>query len=143
MKAKVIKTPQEHEAALARIEEIFGARPGTPEGDELELLSLLVELYEAEQFPIDWPEPVAALRFRMEQQDLKQKDLVPFIGSAAKVSEVLTGQRGLSLTMMRNLVSGLGIPPEVFLHSPPSSRKTAVRPLKRKTVSTKRMATAK
>ncbi|HEY0072889.1 MAG TPA: transcriptional regulator [Abditibacteriaceae bacterium] len=143
MKAKVIKTPQEHEAALARIEEIFGARPGTPEGDELELLSLLVELYEAEQFPIEWPDAVTALRFRMEQQGLKQKDLVPFIGSPAKVSEVLTKQRGFSLAMIKNLVAGLGIPPEVFLHSPSSSSKTAVRPLKRKTSSTKRVATAK
>jgi HTH-type transcriptional regulator / antitoxin HigA len=96
MKPKVIKTDADYEATLARIEEIFTARPGSEDGDELELLTTLVELYEA-------------------QQGLQQKDLVPFIGSASKVSEVLSGQRRLSLAMIRKLVDGLGIPAEALL----------------------------
>ena len=115
MKPKVIKTKADYEVAMARIEQIFNADPKTPEGDELELLTTLVELYEARAFPIDLPDPLTAIRFRMEQQGLKPKDLVPFIGSASKVSEVLSGQRGLSLSMIRNLITGLGIPAEVLL----------------------------
>jgi len=113
--AKVIKNDHDHRAALVRIESIFHAAPGTPEGDELELLSLLVERYEDEQFPIDFPDPIEAIRFRMEQQGLKAKDLVPYIGSASKVSEVISGQRNLSLNMIRKLVDGLEIPAEVLL----------------------------
>jgi HTH-type transcriptional regulator/antitoxin HigA len=118
MKPKVIKTEAQHRAALARIEEIFDAKPGTAEGDELELLSTLVDLYEKEVFPIDAPDPFTAIQFRMEQQGLKPKDLVPYMGSPSKVSEVLSGQRGLSVNMMRNLVEGLGIPAEVLLKKP-------------------------
>lgn len=115
MKPKVIKTKAEYAAVMARVEEIFDAKPGTPKGDELELLLLLVEKYEDNAFPIDLPDPIAAIRFRMEQQNLKAKDLVPFIGSKSKVSEVLNGQRELSLTMIRKLVQGLSIPAEVLL----------------------------
>lgn len=118
MTPKVIKTEADYEAALARIETIFAARPGTPDGDELELLSLLVERYEEAQFPVALPDPLTAIRFRMEQAGLKQKDLVPFIGSQSKVSEVLAGKRPLSLSMMRGLASGLGIPAEVLLQQP-------------------------
>ena len=98
---KVIKTTEEHDQALARIEELFSAKPGTPEGDELELLVLLVETYEAEKFPIELPDPIEAIRFRMEQMNLKQKDLIPIIGSKSKESEVLSGKRELSITMIR------------------------------------------
>lgn len=118
MTPKLIKTEADHKEALARIEEIFDAKPGTPEGDEFELLVTLVEMYEEKAFPIDLPAPVEALKFRMEQQGLKAKDLVPYIGSAPKVSEVLSGKRSLSLTMIRNLVNGLGIPAEVLLQKP-------------------------
>ena len=118
MKPKIIKTEAEHAAVLARIEEIFDAQPDTPEGDELELLTVLVERYERAAFPIGLPDPVAAIQFRMEQQGLKNKELIPFIGSPSKVSEVLSGQRGLSLTMIRNLVQGLGIPAEVLIGKP-------------------------
>ena len=118
MKPKIIKTEADYEAALTRIEKIFAARPGTADGDELELLTVLVELYEAEQFPIDLSDPLTALRFRMEQQGLQQKDLVPFIGSPSKVSEVLSGQRRLSLTMINKLVEGLGIPAAVLVRQP-------------------------
>jgi HTH-type transcriptional regulator/antitoxin HigA len=91
---------------------------GTPEGDELELLVTLVELYEAEAYPIGLPDPVEAIKFRMEQQGLIQRDLVPFFGSRGKVSEVLSGHRPLSLAMIRKLHSGLGIPAEVLLQEP-------------------------
>ena len=112
---KVIKTTVEHERALARIEELFTAKPGTPDGDELELLLLLVETYEAKEFPIDLPDPIEAIRFRMQQANLKQKDLIPIFGSKSKVSEVLNGKRELSLSMIRKLASELGIPTEVLL----------------------------
>jgi len=118
MKPKIIKTEAQYEAALARIEKIFDAKPGTPKGDELELLLLLVETYEASAYPIDLPDPITALRFRMEQQGLKPKDLIPYIGSKSKVSEVLSGQRPLSLTMIRKLVAGLKLPPDVALREP-------------------------
>ena len=118
MKPKIIKTEADYEAVLSRIEAIFDAQPGTDDGDELELLTTLVELYEAEQFPINWPDPLTAIRFRMEQQGLQQKDLVPFIGSPSKVSEVLSGQRRLSLTMIKKLVDGFGIPAAVLVHQP-------------------------
>jgi HTH-type transcriptional regulator/antitoxin HigA len=118
MKTKVIKTEAEHEAALARLDEIFDAQPGTPRGEELELLTMLVESYEEAAFPIGLPDPIAAIRFRMEQQGLKPKDLVPYIGSASKVSEVLSGSRSLSLSMIRGLASGLGIPAEVLVQRP-------------------------
>jgi HTH-type transcriptional regulator/antitoxin HigA len=112
---KVIKTTAENERALARIEELFTAKPGTPKGDELELLILLVETYEAKEFPIDLPDPIEAIRFRMQQANLKQKDLIPIFGSKSKVSEVLNGKRELSLSMIRKLASELGIPTEVLL----------------------------
>lgn len=112
---KIIKTERDHQHALARVNELFAAAPGAPEGDELELWLLLIEKYEEEKFPIDLPDPVEAIRFRMDQANLKQKDLVPMIGSKSKVSEVLSGKRDLSLTMIRNLVEKLGIPAEVFL----------------------------
>src|SRR5215475_9486027 len=101
MKPKVIKTDAQYRAVLARIDEIFDAKPGTPKGDELELLLLLVETYEDERYPIDLPDPIAALRFRMEQEGLRPKDLIPYIGSKSKVSEVLSRRRPLSLTMIR------------------------------------------
>ncbi len=115
MKPRIIKSEAEYEATLARIERIFRAKPGTAQGDELELLLLLVETYEEQAYPIDPPDPIAALRFRMEQQGLKPRDLIPYIGSKSKVSEVLSGRRPLSLTMIRKLVTGLHIPAEVAL----------------------------
>jgi len=117
MKPKVIKTEAEYAAALARIDKLMDAKLNTPQGDELELLSLLVHDYEKRVFPIDKPDPVAAIRFRMEQQGLKPKDLVPFLGSRSRVSEILSGQRSLSLKMIRALAGGLGIPAEVLLSS--------------------------
>lgn len=128
MKPKVIKNEADCQAALARIEEIFTAQPGTEQGEELELLCTLVELYEDASYPLDWPDPLTAIRFRMEQEGLKQKDLAPFIGSPAKVSEVLSGRRKLSLAMIRNLSEGLHIAPEILLQeTPPTALSTPVR----------------
>lgn len=115
MKAKVIRTRTEYAAALARIETLMDAEANTRRGDELELLSLLVHDYEEKKFPIDKPDPVAAIRFRMEQQGLAPRDLVPLLGSRSRVSEVLSRRRSLSLNMIRALVVGLRIPAELLL----------------------------
>jgi len=115
MKPKVIKTESDYAAVLARIGQLMDARRNTPQGDELELLSLLVHDYEEKVFPMDKPDPIEAIRFRMEQQGLKPTDLVPFLGSRSRVSEVLSGRRNLTLKMIRALVGGLGIPAEVLL----------------------------
>lgn len=118
MQLKLIKTEAEHAEALARIDAIFSAKPGTPEGDEFELLVHLVENYEEAQCPIPLPDPVEAIRFRMEQQGIKAIDLVPYIGNKSKVSEILNRKRPLSLAMIRALNKGLGIPAEVLLQTP-------------------------
>lgn len=115
--AKVIKSDADYEVALAEIGRLldYESAAGTPEADELELLTLLVREYESSHFPIGVPDPVEAIKFRMEQQNLSQRDLVAFIGSRSKVSEVLSGRRPLTLSMMRALHSGLGIPAKVLL----------------------------
>lgn len=115
MKPKIIKNEKEYDQALSRIDELMDAEPGTLEGDELELLATLVELYEKEAHPLDPPDAVEAIKFRMEQAGLRQKDLIPFIGSRSKVSEVLSHRRPLSITMIRRIHEGLGIPADVLL----------------------------
>ena len=107
MKIKLIKTKSEYEAALARVEKLMDAKRGTTQGDELEVLSLLIHEYEEKIFPIAQPDPVAAIRFRMAQQGLRDKDLVPFLGSRSRVSEVLSGRRALSLRNDSRLGQGL------------------------------------
>jgi HTH-type transcriptional regulator/antitoxin HigA len=118
MKIRIIRTEDEYEQALARLETLMDAMPGTPEEDELDLLSFLIDKYEEEHFPIDLPDPVDAIKFRMEQQGLSRKDLICYIGSQSKVSEVLNHKRPLSLSMIRALHEGLGIPAEVLLQEP-------------------------
>ena len=115
MRAKVIKTEAEYADALARIEKLMDAKAGTARGDELELLALLVHTYEEARFPIDQPDPITAIRFRMEQQGLRPKDLASILGSRSKVSEVLSGRRSLSLKMIQGLAGHLGIPASVLL----------------------------
>lgn len=114
---KVIKSDADYETALAEIGRLLDNEiaPGTPEADRLELLTLLVREYESSLFPIGVPGPIEAIRFRMEQENLSQRDLVPFIGSRSRVSEVLSGRRPLTLSMMRALHSGLAIPARVLL----------------------------
>src|SRR5208337_2673110 len=114
---KVIKTHVDYEAALAHISSLLDRDPppGTREAEELETLAVLVHEYETREFDIGSPDPIESIKFRMEQQNLSQRDLMPFIGSRSKVSEVLSGRRPLTLSMMRALHSGLGIPAKVLL----------------------------
>jgi HTH-type transcriptional regulator/antitoxin HigA len=120
MRIRPIKTKQDHRAAVARIEALMSALPDTPEGDELEVLATLVDAYEAKHHVIDAPDPVSAIQFRMEQQQLSRKDLEPFIGSRARVSEVLTGKRPLTLAMVRRVRSGLGISADLLIAPAPA-----------------------
>ncbi len=118
MKPKVLKTEEEYRGALAYLETLMDAAPGSPEEEELELFGLLVEQYEDEHYPIDLPDPVDAILFRMDQEGLTRKDLIPYLGSLSKVSEVLNRKRPLSLAMIRSLHEGLGIPADVLLQEP-------------------------
>jgi len=115
MTHKVIKSEEDYQKTLSCIDALMNAEPNTPEGDELELLVTLVELYEDKKYPIDMPDAIEAIKFRMEQLNLNQQALVPFMGTKSKVSEVLNKKRPLSLSMMRALHKGLGIPAEILL----------------------------
>jgi HTH-type transcriptional regulator/antitoxin HigA len=115
MMIRAIKTDADYEAALARVEEIFDSEPGSPEFDELEVWGTLIGAYEDENHTVPPPTPLEAIEFAMDQRGLKQKDLVPFIGSKSKVSEVLAGKRKLTLKMIRALHEGLGIPADTLL----------------------------
>ena len=120
MKPKIIKTEEEYATALARVESLMDAKPGTTKEEELELWSLLVERYEQEHFPVDLPDPVEAIKFRMEQEGLQQKDLVKYFPGKNLVSEVLNHKRPLSIGMIRALHRGLRIPAEVLLREIPA-----------------------
>lgn len=133
MKAKVLKTAREHKAALAYIERLMD-QP-LPDEAELELWSLLAENYEETHFPVAKPDPVDAIRFRMEQADAKPADLIPYLGGKNRVSEVLSGKRPLSLAMIRSLHRSLKIPAEVLIEEPKSRRKST-RPSRRPTTAT-------
>ena len=113
---KLIKTEEEYQNALERTEEIFDSKPGTVEFDELELLVRLIEMYEDEHYPIEAPNPIAAIEFRMEQLGMKQRDMIPYFGSAPRVSEVLQGKRHLTIKMIRSLNKSLGIPLESLIN---------------------------
>lgn len=115
---KPIRSDEDLEQALLRIDSLMDAKPGTGDFDELEVLSQLVELYENQKWPIGLPSPVAAIKFRMEQSGLTRRDLEPYIGSSGKVSDVLNGKLPLTLRMIRALHRHLGIPAEVLLGSP-------------------------
>lgn len=117
---KVIKTNEQYEKALEAIEELIDLdpQPGTEDADKLELLTLLISNYEKEHFPIPLPEPIEAVKFRMEQQGLSPKDLIPYMGTRSRVSEILNGKRPLTLKMIRALHKGLDIPAEVLLQEP-------------------------
>lgn len=115
MQIQPIRTEAEHEAAIARITQLMGAKAGTEASDELEILVTLADAYESRHFPIDTPDPAAIIRFQMEQMGLERKDLEPMIGSRARVSEVLNGKRALTLPMIRRLHSGLGIPVDLLV----------------------------
>lgn len=115
MTIRPIRNANDHESALKRIEALMLARKETDDGDELDVLATLVDAYEAKHFPIEAADPIDAIFFRMEQMDMDRKDLEPFIGSRARVSEILNGRRGLSLKMIRSLHAELNIPLEVLI----------------------------
>lgn len=112
---KPIRTEADYEAALAEVERLWGAKSGTPEGDRLDVLATLIDAYEAKHYPMDPPDPVEAIRFRMEQQGLTRKDLEPMIGPRNRVADVLNRKRSLSIDMIRQLHSGLGISADVLI----------------------------
>jgi len=118
-----IRSAKDHEAALAEVERLWGAKAGTREGDRLDVLATLIDVYEAEHYPMDPPDPIAAIKFRMEQQGLTRRDLEAMIGTRTRVAEVLNGKRGLSIAMIRRLHEQLGIPAEVLIR--PARKKTA------------------
>ena len=110
MNFKILKTKEDHEVALKKIDALFDAKPNTPEGDEFELLSLLIDNYEEEHCPIELPHPIEAIKFRMDQMGLRQKDLVDCFGDKSKVSDVLNLKRKLNLNYIRQLHKKLHIP---------------------------------
>ena len=115
MKLKPIKTEQDYFHALERLELIFDAVPGTNEGDELEILGILLENYENEHFPIELPDPIEAIKFKMEQLNYSQNDLAKVIGLKSRASEILNKKRKLTLDMIRKLTVKLNIPSEVLI----------------------------
>ncbi|MBI4946050.1 MAG: helix-turn-helix domain-containing protein [Bacteroidetes bacterium] len=115
MSIKPIKTKKDYQDAMKRLEQIFDARSGSKEGDELDILSMLVEKYEDEHFPIEAPDPIEAIKFRMEQMGYKQKDLEKMIGYKGHVSEILNRKRKLTIEMVRNLHNKLRIPLEALV----------------------------
>jgi HTH-type transcriptional regulator/antitoxin HigA len=115
MNIKPLKTKKDYKQAMERLEKIFDAKPGTTQGDELDILGILIEKYESNHFPIDFPDPIEAIKFRMEQMGYNQKDLVNVIGFKSRVSEIMSKKRKLSLEMIRKLNSSLNIPTDVLI----------------------------
>ena len=129
---KAIRTEADYEAALARIDALMDAETNTPEGDELDVLTDLVEHYEEKSVPMGLPSPVAAIEFRLEQAGLTPRDLIPFMGSRAKVSEVLSGKRSLTMPMARALLEHFGIRADVLLQRPGATLSERVEGLERR-----------
>lgn len=115
MQIKPIKTIKDNQVALRRIEQLWDSKPNTPEGDELEVLTTLIYTFEEKHYPIDAPDPIEAIKFRMEQKGLNDADLVPFLGQRSRVSEILNRKRRLTLSMIRKLNEGLRIPLESLI----------------------------
>jgi HTH-type transcriptional regulator/antitoxin HigA len=133
MQVKPIRTEQDYAAAIAEVGRLWGAKAGTPEGDRLDVLATLIDAYEAERDPIDPPDPIDAIKFRMEQQGLTRKDLERMLGTRTRVSEVLNRRRGLSIAMIRRLHAELGISAEVLIRptvgaKPPEARIAGTEP---------------
>ena len=115
MTLKPIKTKKDYENALKRLDIIFDSKPGTPQGDELEILSILIERYEDEKLTIDYPDPIEAIKFRMEQLGYNQNDLAKVVGLKSRASELLSRKRKLTLEMIRKLHNSLSIPTDVLI----------------------------
>lgn len=124
MDIKPIRTEEDYEAALAKIEEIFDAEPGTSDADLLDVLVVLVEAYEEEHYPIGLPDPIEAIKYQMDRLGLSRKDLEKFIGSKSRVSEILNRRRTLTIDMIRRLHEGLGISAEILLQKYPLGEET-------------------
>jgi len=122
VKIKPIRTEEDYKAVLARIEEIWKAEPDTPEDDELDLLVMLVEAYERQHYSVDLPDPIEAIKIRMEDLSLDRKDLEPVIGSRGRVSEILNRRRHLSIQMIRQLSEKLGLPTDVLVQPYPLAK---------------------
>jgi HTH-type transcriptional regulator/antitoxin HigA len=120
---KPIRSKADHRNALAEVERLWGAKSGTPPGDRLDILATLIDAYEDEHYPIDPPDPIEAIKFRMEQLGLRRKDLEPLIGTRTRVAEILNRRRSLSIAMIRRLHDRLGIPADVLIR--PSRKKKA------------------
>src|ERR1700687_5331897 len=120
---KPIRSNKDHAAALAEVERLWGAKSGTPDGDRLDVLATLIDAYELAHYPMDPPDPIEAIKFRMAQQGLTRKDLEPLIGTRTRVAEVLNGKRSLSIGMIRRRHERLGIPAEVLIR--PSQKRRA------------------
>ena len=120
---KPIRSEADYEAALAEIEVLWGAKSGTPNGDRLDVLATLVDAWESVHYPFGSPDPIEAIKFRMEQQGLTRKDLEGIIGSRARIAEVLDRKRGLSIAMIRRLNAKLHIPAEILIR--PSRKRAA------------------
>jgi HTH-type transcriptional regulator / antitoxin HigA len=118
-----IRTKRDYEAALKEVERLWGAKAGTAEGDRLDVLATLIDAYETEHYPIDPPDPIEAIKFRMEQQGLTRRDLEEIIGTRTRVAEVLNRKRGLSIAMIRRLHERLGISADVLIR--PSRKRAA------------------
>lgn len=112
---KPIRTEKDYRRALAEVERLWGAKLGTPAGDRLDVLATLIDAYEAAHDPMDPPDPIEAIKFRMEQQGLTRKDLEPLIGTRTRIAEVLNRRRSLSIGMIRRLHKALGISAEVLI----------------------------
>lgn len=121
---KPIKTKADYEASLAELERLWGARNGTPEGNRLDILATLIDAYESKHYPMDPPDPIEAIKFRMEQQGLTRKALAQILGSRTRVAEILNRRRGLSINMIRRLHEKLGISLEVLIQ-PVRTKKAA------------------
>jgi len=138
MKIQPIRNESDYDNAVATIARLWGAKPDTPNGDRLDVLMVLVEAYEAKHHPIDPPDPVEAIKFRMEQMNLTRKDLEPLIGPRGRVTEVINRRRPLSLTMIRKLHECLHIPLESLMRKSAPARSnrnlhpTALRPRQRR-----------
>jgi HTH-type transcriptional regulator/antitoxin HigA len=112
---KPIRTKADYKAGLAEVERLWGAKSGTPKGDRLDVLATLIDAYEARHYPMDPPDPIEAIQFRMEQLGLTRKDLEPLIGTRARVAEVMNRKRSLSIDMIRRLHQRLGISADVLI----------------------------
>jgi HTH-type transcriptional regulator/antitoxin HigA len=142
MHIKPIRSEADYDDALHRVEALWGSTSGTPEGDELDVLVSLIETYERELYPIDFPTPIEAIKFRLEQQGEDYRSLIGVIGQRTRVYEVMRGARPLSLNMIRELHRKLGIPADVLIQSPQSPRMRAKRASEQRRKRTRAMGRA-